>query len=372
MSWTLYHSQSETLAAAAHEARAAADPKRAAELFGQAAQAEEIALDALGPDRPRTLGITAISAAALWYKGGKLERAAQLAHRASAKQGMPAFALQDLRELLQTIWNEQAQHQAGVSFAPGQVVVSAKGGEVVSGGAPLDVILDKVQGIQNLFYRTAEFLKKLPLRRHGPPSKELQAQCRPWLFQSVPGSYQFAVAIQKPAQGDMFATEEPEPEVLTDTFLSILQAAADDPHESLKAIVPDEDYRTTFLKMARNLAPTGKVIKQIEIRGPDSRTSITLSSDSRRSISTSLRPVRDGQPEAPPADSETILSGVLRALHLDDDWIEVTTEGKHQRINGVGDVVDDVIGSMVNRDVKVRVRKEKRGKLIFLDIEQDD
>jgi hypothetical protein len=372
MSWTLYHNQSETLAAAAHQAQAAADAKRAAELFEQAAVAEENALDSLGPDKPRTLGVTAISAAALWCKGGKPERAAQLAHRASAMQGMPAFALQDLREVLQTIWNEQAQHQAGVSFAPGQVVVSAKGGEVVSGGAPLDVILDKVQGIQNLFYRTAEFLKDLPLRRHGPPSKELQAQCRPWLFQSVPGSYQFVVAIQKPAQSDMFPADNPEPEVLTDTFLSILQAAADDPGDSLKAIVPDEDYRTIFLKMTRNLAPTGKVIEQIEIRGPRSGAAITLSPGSRRAISTTLRPARDGQAEAPPADNETVLSGVLRALHLDDDWIEVTAEGKHQRIIGVGDVVDDVIGPMVNKEVRVRVRKERRGKLIFVDIEQED
>lgn len=372
MSWALHHSQSESLAAAAHEARAVADAKRAAELFEQAARAEENAFDALGPDKPRTMGIMAISAAALWYKAGKLNFAAQLAHRASAKQGMPVFALQELRELLQTIWNEQAQQQAGVCFVPGQVVVSVRGGEVVSGGAPLDVILDKVQGVQSLFYRTAEFLQNLPLRRHGPPSKQLQAQCRPWLFQSVPGSYQFAVAIQRPAQSEMFPSEEPEPEVLTDTFLSILQAAAGDPGESLKAIVPDEGYRTTFLKMARNLAPTGKVVEQIEIYGPRSRAAVTLSSGSRRSMSTSLRPLRDEKAEVQPDDNETVLAGVLRALHLDEDWIEVTVQGKHERITGVGDVVDDVIGPMVNREVRVRIRKDKRGKLIFVDIEQDE
>ena len=166
--------------------------------------------------------------------------------------GVPAFALHDLRELLQAIWNEQAQREAGVSFVPGQVVVSVKGGEVVSGGAPLDVVLDKVQIVQSLFFRTAEFLKDMPLRKHGRPSKELQARCRPWLFQSVPGSYQFAVAIQKPPQEEMFPSGDPEPEVLTETFLSILRAAGEDPGGSLKAVVPKDDYRTTFLKMTRN------------------------------------------------------------------------------------------------------------------------
>ena len=67
--------------------------------------------------------------------------------------------------------------------------MSVKGGEVVAGGAPLDLIIDKVQIVQSLFYRTAEHLKSLPLRKKGPPSKDIQEGCRPWLFQSVPGSY---------------------------------------------------------------------------------------------------------------------------------------------------------------------------------------
>ena len=252
MSWSVFHSESEALASAAHEALTRREGNRAAELFRRAAEAEEKALDATAPDKPRTFGITATSAVALWYKAGKLYEAARLAHRASATQGIPAFALHDLRELLQAIWNEQAQRDAGVSFVPGQVVVSVKGGEVVSGGAPLDVVLDKVQIVQSLFYRTAEFLKDVPLRRHGPPSKDLQARCRPWLFQSVPGSYQFAVAIQKPAQAELFPADDPEPEVLTETFLSILRAAGEDPSAGLKALVPKDDYRTTFLKMTRN------------------------------------------------------------------------------------------------------------------------
>jgi hypothetical protein len=66
--------------------------------------------------------------------------------------------------LLQAIWNEQAQKEAGVSFVSGQVVVSVKGGQVVTGGAPLDLILGKVHIVENLFYRTAEFLKSVPLR----------------------------------------------------------------------------------------------------------------------------------------------------------------------------------------------------------------
>jgi hypothetical protein len=371
MTWATLHGESEKFASAAHEAVRLREPERAHDLFKRAAQAEVAALGAIGADKPRTLGVTAVSAVALWYKAGMLEEAALLAHRASAMEVMPAFALHDLRELLQVIWNEQAQKEAGISFVPGQVVVSVKGGEVVSGGAPLDVILDKVQIVQSLFYRTAEFLKNLPLRRHGPPSKELQALCRPWLFQSVPGSYQFAVAIQKPQQSEMFPTDNPEPEALTETFLSILKAASDDPGGTFNALIPQDDYRVTFLKMTRNLAPTGKAFDQIEIRGPEDRRPIVLIPGSRKLISDTLRGPNE-RPMLPASDqgTETVLVGVLRALDLDHDWIDVSVDGKLQRVMGVGDVVDDLIGPMVNREVRVRARIGKQG-LGFIDIEQD-
>jgi hypothetical protein len=256
-------------------------------------------------------------------------------------------------------------------IVPGQVVVSVKGGEVVAGGAPLDLILGKVQIVEKLFYRTAEFLKSLPLRKKGPPSREIQERCRPWLFQSVPGSYQFVVAIQKPPQGEMFPTDDPEPEVLTETFLSILRAAGDDPVEALKAVVPKDDYRETFLKMTRNLAPGGKVFDQIEIRGAGDRKPVVLSTGSRKLIAKTLRgPAHTSAAEA--ADEETILRGVLRALHLDEDWLEVIVDGDHKRVTGVGEVVDDLIGPTVNHEVSVRIRPSKRKALTFIDIEQDE
>ena len=67
---------------------------------------------------------------------------------------------------------------------------SLKGGEVITGGAPLDLVVEKVQTIQAIFYRTIEFIKDMPLRTRGAPIREIQESCRPWLFQAAPGSYQ--------------------------------------------------------------------------------------------------------------------------------------------------------------------------------------
>ncbi len=169
----------------------------------------------------------------------------------------------------------------------------------------------------------------------------------------------------------MFLTGEPEPEALTETFLSILRAAGDDPTEGLRAIVPSDDYRKTFLKMARNLAPTGKVFDQMEIRGAADRKPIVLSSGTRKQISDTLRvPAAEISTEAP--QDETTLNGTLRALDLDQDWLEVTVDGTHRRVKGVGEAIDDIIGPMVNREVRVRVRRGKRAELLFVDIEREE
>jgi hypothetical protein len=371
MNWSSLHRESEHLAAEAHEALRRGEPALAQDLFVQAATAEMRAFESVGADKARTLGVTGVSAASLWYKAGRLDEAEQCAHRAAANAAMPAFAVGELRSLLQAIWNEQAQKEAGVSFVSGQVVVSVKGGQVVTGGAPLDLILGKVHIVENLSYRTAEFLKSVPLRKKGLPSKAIQERCRPWLFQSVPGSYQFAVAIQKPPQGEMFPTDEPEPEVLTETFLSILRAAADDPGEGWKSIVPKDDYRETFLKMTRNLAPGGRVFEQLEVRGAADHRPIVLAAGSRKLISETLRgPAPPSAPQA--ADEESTLRGVLRALDLDKDWLEVVVDGDHKRVTGVGEVVDDLIGPMVNHEVSVRVRRGRGKAATFIDIEQEE
>jgi hypothetical protein len=112
MSWSDLHSKSERLAEAAHQAARAGNGQLAADLFSQAARIEADALLELGTDKPRTYGITAVSAVALWYKAGDLQEAERLAHVAAAARHLPPFAADELRALLQAIWNEAAQREA--------------------------------------------------------------------------------------------------------------------------------------------------------------------------------------------------------------------------------------------------------------------
>lgn len=368
MTWVQFHAESEARAIEATVALSAKDETRAADLYRQAAELEQKALDSLEQNKTRTRGITAVSAVALWYKANEYTAAERLAYGLLADDGMLDFARDQLRNLVQAIWTEHSKREAGVAFLPGQVSVSVKGGEVVTGGAPLDLIVDKVQSIQSIFYRTIEYLTGVAHRKQGPPSKGLQDACRPWLFQSVPGSYQFSVAIQKPIQADFFKPEV-APSRIAQHFLEIVSASAGENVEELKSIVPNEEYRRTFLKLARNLAPTGKKFEKIEFRSAGDSRSIILDPESRTHINHNLRQSQEVAQEAVVSEE---LKGTLRALHLDKDWLEVVSDGETIHVESLQEAIDDVIGPMVNRQVIVQFIRMPSRKLKFIDIELDE
>jgi hypothetical protein len=275
---------------------------------------------------------------------------------------------------LQRMWSDLVREHAGVKFTGGEVLVSVKGGEIVTGGAPLDLIVRKVEEVRALVYRTAELLIQAPHRKHGPPTAEIQELCRPWLFQAAPGSYQFVVRVQQPAQMNLFPNEALQIEKVATTLLQIIKASADDPEDALAEVVPNPEYRATFLKLTRNLAPTGKGFGQLEVKpvsATDTRPIILLPS-SREAINYALKKQSPPPPDAS-AREEVQLRGVLRALHLDQDWLEITIDNdtgqKPLRIYEAGETVDDLVGPMVNRGVIIDAFVTRDGRHLLRDIQ---
>lgn len=103
MTWLEYHRQSEQFAGEAEMAERKGEIDRARELYRQAAELEENALSVLDRQKVRTLGITAVSAAALWFKAGKFEIARKIAEEWLAGGMLPPFAINGLVELSKTI-----------------------------------------------------------------------------------------------------------------------------------------------------------------------------------------------------------------------------------------------------------------------------
>jgi len=376
VSWNEHHSLSEHFAIEAEMARRMGETSRAEDLYRQAAGQETAALNALGGDSQRTRGITAVSAVALWYKGRGYSAAEQLAHYCFAAGRLPQFATAQLRELLELIWAAEAAEKAGIRFVTGDVLVSVRGGQVIHGGAPLDLIVQKVEGIQTVLFRTVEMLLARPFRKRGGPPTDIQSMFRPWLFQAPVGSYQFAVRMEEPKQTELWDIGRPRVESVTETFFKVLGATSTN-LEELSAVVPDTQYRAAFLNLSRNLAPTGKTFDRLEVRdasAPKSPT-VTFVSAARQDLNAALRKLR---PRASAGEGEqVVIRGVLRGVQLDKDWLEVTApdppfgQAEHIRIDEAGDVLDDVVGPMVNK--KVVVTAVHRGsKILYRDIELEE
>src|SRR5712664_1212500 len=126
MTWAELHSESERLAIEAESSLRARNAAKAIELYKRAAEIERRALDLLDVSKVRTRGITAVSAVALSFKAAEYTLAEQLAYSMLADTHIPDFAREELRTLVQAIWTESSKRKAGVSFIPGQVMVSVQ------------------------------------------------------------------------------------------------------------------------------------------------------------------------------------------------------------------------------------------------------
>jgi hypothetical protein len=377
VTWDSYHSTSESLAVEAEAARRDGNHQRAEELYRRAAVEEAQALSELPLSKLRTRGITAVSAVALSYKAREFQAAERLAYQCLSGDQLPSFARAQLRELLEVIWNAQGAESAGIRFEPGDVLVSVKGGEIINGGAPLDLIIQKIESIQALLFRTVEMLLNRPLRKRGGPEFDIQSMFKPWLFQAPAGSYQFTVRVEEARQHELWERpDKPKVENVTTTFFRVLRATANDPEGELPAVVPNEQYRAAFLNLSRNLGPTPtrKTFERLEVRdaGAPGDLVASFAAETRQLLNEALRVYKPAK--TLPTEETVTLQGTLRALHLDKDWLEIAITdpaANHIRIDRAGEVLDDVIGPMVNRRVMVTAVRHGR-KYFYRDIELDD
>lgn len=388
MSWLKHHTRSEEYMIQAEEFARQQDRESAAKFYRLAAQAEESAIADLDPKKKRTLGITVVSAASLYYKAGEFALAKQISHHWLAEywlvaELLPAFAIEELEEILGVIRYEESQRKSGIQFVEGEVLVSVSGGEIMFGAAPLELILSKVDQISKIFYRTTEFLFDQPLRKRGNPSQEIKNYCNPWLLQAPPGSYQFAVRVRRPSDQLTIPGLEDyglRVEQITKKFLDIIRTTTQDPTGELVEVVPNEEYRQTFMKLTRNLAPpaTGKTFDKLEIKAMSDiePQPVILQPYTRNVIKDALQRPRLLTLEES-QDQQVQLKGILRGLQLDNDWLEISIDGEDKNIKIYeADEIDDVIGPMVNRRVVVnvweRAKKPEDKKYAFQDIELEE
>lgn len=361
------HTTAQELSSRAAHILAEGRPQEAQRLFAEAARHEAAALASVPSDRARTRSVLSVSVASLLYKGALLDEAERTIFQYLAIGDLNSWADTQLRELLQVVSDERllmttlARRYSGES-----ITVALRGGEIGAGTGPLDLILDKAGGFRSLLYRIAEWVGQFPLRRHGPPPKELQDLIYARATEPAAGSYKLEVRLTELIQPDLYLPARVPPAELSDRLFDFLERLTTGTPEDLEKLVPQQDYRRALLQLTRNIVPGGRRIREVGIyrQKGDALQSVYLTD--------ALPPrIREAIPKQPksPLEEHMTFRGVLRALNLDRNWLELTSEdGTRIMCDTVPEMLDDVVGPMVNRRVLVtgpmRKRREKNRLLV--------
>lgn len=368
------HREAEALAAEAAGALAEGRSQEGVDLYLRAALLEETALSQVPETKVRTRSILSVSVASLLYKAGLFQKAERRIYQMLGSTSLEEWAERQLRELLQVVLDEAVvvtnlrQRYSGESFT-----VALRGGEIGSGTGPLDLILEKGAAFRSLIWRFAEWIGDYPLRLSGNPPKELTSLIQSRASEPAIGSYRLQIRLTEPLQLDMFDAPKVQPKEVSDAMFDFLSIVNKGTAQQLEGFVRQPDYRRALLELVRNVAPSGKRITEIGIyrQKPDSIQAVYLTDALSKRIRDFL-PRRPRDQKKPRRE----LKGVLRALHLDRHWLEITKEnGEPERCDTVHHMLDDVVGPMVNRCVIVSgTVQQRRGRetLLLEEIELAD
>lgn len=99
----------------------------------------------------------------------------------------------------------------------------------------MNLVVAKIQRIKSFIYRNTEYVKGLPHCKRGEPDREIRRTYMPWIFQTVPGSYQFfLVSVQVTNQSNASDVNLLGEQIMDKSF-DILQVCAESPEASWPA-----------------------------------------------------------------------------------------------------------------------------------------
>jgi hypothetical protein len=351
------HRQAEILTATADQLVAQGRSEDARALYFQAAEQEALAFGHIPVERSRTRGIVAVSAVALYRRADAIDQAIRHAHLFLADGSLPDFAREQLDDLLIDARQEQQARAAGHTLGEQTFDVSMRGVGLHYGVAPLDTIVLKLQQIERYLFRVGEWVARKPFRTSGSVSTDIIQICTPMISEPSLGSFRFQLRLDRPVQQELplFDTEPPlNAESIATHFFGILDIVSIGAEDELLETVTDPLYRQAFLRLVRNLVPDGKAIDSLEFQrlGAKGRSSAILTPPVRRTIDTYLAAANNQTRNS--ELTQSVHTGVLRALHLDKGWIILVEDGVPWKCTAPrGVVLDDVVEPLVNRMVQV-------------------
>ena len=224
-------------------------------------EAEAANLAAHRSDSEPTRSILHRSAASLALDCG-LNREAERLICEALRGDPPGVIADELRDLLEQVYFNRHLQVRGVSLSETEIQMSLAGNSIGLGIAPVGTLLPRINDTEKLMYRTAERLSKLPFRSSGRVPGAILNNVE--LFTSVPRIASFAVSLRVGESAQMkLAGASSLSEETIDDMLECLELFNKGNQEQLKRKIPQEDYYTNFVGLARSIAPDGDDVKLV-------------------------------------------------------------------------------------------------------------
>jgi len=231
--------------------------------------------------------------------------------------------------------------------------------------------LDRIEKAQRLLYRTAERKQGKPFRDRGRRPRAIEESIQ--LFVTVPRAASFAVTLrvgshqQLPLPGMSFAED-----VVDELFMCLNMFSHAD-EAALRDRIPDADYLTNFVGLAREISPDGREVRQVgftlQRAGQERTVSLTAPRDTIRQIT-----LEADRPEVD-AGTEVRLVGQLRAADSRTegrDKITIVDEKNRRHLISVpSGLMSDVVKPHWGEQVVI-VGRRKGGVITLVDIAPSD
>jgi cobalamin biosynthesis Mg chelatase CobN len=364
------HRDAMEVADEAEAAKKAKDYENARKFFRQALALERQAANSLLNDLEAepTRSVLFRSAASLAMDCGEYREAERLASTALA--GNPPDDIADeLRDLL-----EQANYQRhfdvrGAYLEAADTQFSMTGKAVGFGVVRSDEFIPRVEALNKIVLRTAERLIGKPFRNHGRVSKEISDHYGFALTMARGGS--FAVSFRVEPVGQQLTLpgmeEVPDPTNIMQEVMDCFDLLAELNEDALSRRIPDNDYYTNFVGLARQMAPDGKNIDAVFLTTPGAdglrRVRMTQAVNNISLVNKLLPPK-----EAPAlADVSSKIVGELKAANsLDEAKNTITvldkSSGRRRQLRlivseGIADIVRPLYEDEVEVEFVTRGRK---------------
>ena len=347
------HRASEDAAFRAERAARRGDLQAARTLYAEAGTAELVVARRIPSGELR--GVFAISAVTCFVRAQCWADAARTAHEFLARPDLlNPLSIQSIEDLLDDALRTRELFSAmgsGVDAAP--LEIRLDGGRVRHGVCPSSLVQEREEIAEALVYRLADYKAQKKFRKAGR-----SAFRSAFTFYEVParaGSYGIRFFVASSGQASLPGTVVTPTETVA-FFLELAAAISASGAAGVRALVPDADYASAFIRAFRDMAPDGSAIGTVSFGSPGSirqTERAVFTSDTRSGLSLALASATsaDAFEHVGTLKSVNLRSRKITVVKPDESRVEMRLSGDH----------DDTIGPKLNRLVRAtgfRVQKD--------------